>query len=300
MVPFSSRVYAQLPTERPNPRTRHIDRRGALAIARAINREDALVAAAVSRQSRAIARGMELLAACLRHKGSVVFLGAGTSGRLAVLEAAECPPTYGTTSREIRAVMAGGKSSVFRSQEGAEDDPQAGAAAVSRMGQNDAVVGIAASGITPFVRSALKAARRQGCRTILVTSNGRPPGNPAHLTIAPDVGPEVVAGSTRMKSGTAAKLVLNTLTTGTMILLGKVYDRWMVDLKPTSRTLRLRGERIVAELGRVSPARARSLFRSSGGSVKNAVVMARKELTAKQARKLLLCCGGSLRKALEL
>ena len=121
MAPFSPGVYARLPTERPNPRTRHIDRRSALGIAQAINREDALVAAAVSRQSRAIAKGMEMLAGCLRRKGCVLFIGAGTSGRLAVLEAAECPPTYGTTSREIRAVMAGGKSSVFRSKEGAED-----------------------------------------------------------------------------------------------------------------------------------------------------------------------------------
>jgi N-acetylmuramic acid 6-phosphate etherase len=300
MAPFSPTVYSRLPTERPNPRTRHIDRRSPLEIAQAINREDALVALAVSRQSRAIARGMEMLAACLRAKGTVVFLGAGTSGRLAILEAAECPPTYGTTSRDIRAVMAGGRSSVFRSKEGAEDDPKAGAKAVADLGKHDAVVGIAASGVTPFVRAALKAARRQGCGTILVTSNGHPPENPAELTIAPDVGPEVVAGSTRMKSGTAAKLVLNTLTTGTMILLGKVYDRWMVDLKPTSRKLQLRGERIIADLGQVSPARARGLFKTSGWSVKTAVVMARKDLSAPQARKLLACCGGALRKALEL
>jgi N-acetylmuramic acid 6-phosphate etherase len=167
------------------------------------------------------------------------------------------------------------------------------------LGKDDAVVGIAASGVTPFVRAALRAARAQGCRTILVTSNGRPPGNPAELTIAPDVGPEVVAGSTRMKSGTAAKLVLNTLTTGTMILLGKVYDRWMVDLKPTSHKLKLRGERIIADLGKVGPTRARALFRASGWSVKTAVVMARKDLAAAQARKLLACCEGSLRRALE-
>jgi len=296
---FSSRVYARLPTERPNPRTRHIDRRSPLGIARAINREDALVAQAVARQSKAIARGMEMLAACLKRRGCVVFLGAGTSGRLAVLEAAECPPTYGTTSRDIRAVMAGGNSSVFKSKEGAEDDPKAGAKAAAGLGPDDAVVGIAASGVTPFVRAALKAARRQGARTILVTSNGRPPDNPAEHTIAPDVGPEVVAGSTRMKSGTAAKLVLNTLTTGTMILLGKVYDRWMVDLKPTSHKLLLRGERIIADLGRTSPARARALFKSSGWSVKTAVVMTRRHLDAPQARRLLAAHEGSLRKALE-
>jgi N-acetylmuramic acid 6-phosphate etherase len=271
-----------------------------LGIAQAINREDALVALAVSRQSRAIARGMEMLAACLRRHGSVLFLGAGTSGRLAVLEAAECPPTYGTTPDEIRAVMAGGRSSVFRSKEGAEDDPQAGARAVAGLGPEDAVVGIAASGVTPFVRAALQAARQQGCRTILVTSNGNPPENPAELIIAPNVGPEVVAGSTRMKSGTAAKLVLNALTTGTMILLGKVYDRWMVDLKPTSRKLKLRGERIISELGRVAPARARALFRNSGWSVKTAVVMARRGLGGQDARLLLAGVDGSLRKALEV
>ncbi len=296
---FSSRLYAGLPTERPNPRTRHIDRRSPLAIARAINREDALVARAVGRQSRAIARGMEILSGCLRQRGSVVFLGAGTSGRLAVLEAAECPPTFGTSPRQIRAVMAGGKASVFHSREGAEDDPKAGARSVRGLGSGDAVVGIAASGVTPFVRAALKAAREQGCRTILVTSHGRPPKNPAELTISPEVGPEVVAGSTRMKSGTAAKLVLNALTTGTMILLGKVYDRWMVDLKPTSRKLRLRGERIISELGKIPLPRARALFKASGWSVKTAVLMARRKSSRKNAEKILLFSQGSLRKALE-
>lgn len=294
-----SRIYAGLPTERPNPRTRHIDRRSALGIARAINGEDALVARAVGRQCPAIAAGMQMLASCLRRGGRVVFLGAGTSGRLAVLEAAECPPTYGTSPREISAVMAGGRASVFRSREGAEDDAAAGARAVRGLGPRDALVGVAASGVTPFVRGALSAARRRGAATILVTSNGRPPDNPALLTIAPDVGPEVVAGSTRMKSGTAAKLVLNSLTTGTMVLLGKVHDRWMVDLRPTSRKLKLRGERMIADLGRVSPARARALFRASGWNVKTAVLMARKGLTAAAARRDLARRGGVLRRALE-
>ncbi len=298
MTPLPPRAYARLPTERPNPRTRHIDRRSALGIAQAINREDALVALAVGRQSRAIAQGMEMLTACLRRKGAIVFLGAGTSGRLAVLEAAECPPTYGTAPRQIRAVMAGGRSAVFRSKEGAEDNGRAGTRAVAGLDEADAVVGIAASGVTPFVRAALRAARRQGCRTILITSNESAPAGSAELTIAPSVGPEVVAGSTRLKSGTAAKLVLNALTTGTMTLLGKVYDHWMVDLQPTSRKLKLRGERIIAELGQVGPARARALFKASGWSVKTAVVMARKALTAAQARKLLAKRSGSLRQAL--
>lgn len=294
---FGAGVYARLPTERPNPRTRHIDLRTPLEIVRAINREDALVAASVGRQSRAIARGVEVVAGSLGRGGRVRLVGAGTSGRLCVLEAAECPPTFNTEAWQISAVMAGGKPSVFRSKEGAEDDPVAGAKAVRGLGAKDAVIGVAASGVTPFVRSALKRARAQGCGTILVTSNGRPPENPAEVLIAVEVGPEVVAGSTRLKSGTAAKLVLNALTTGAMIRLGKVYDHWMVDLKPTSRKLRLRGERIVADLGRVPPARAAALFKAAGGSVKTAVVMARRKVSAADARRLL-AERGSLRKAL--
>lgn len=296
---FSPGVYANLPTERSNPRTRDIDLRSPVAIVRAINAEDALVAAAVGRQAAALGRGVDMLAGCLRGGGSVLFIGAGTSGRLAVLEAAECPPTFNTAPDRIRAVMAGGRMSVFRSKEGAEDDGPAGARAVRGLGKGDAVVGIAASGVTPFVRRALASARKSGARTILVTSNGRPPENPAELLIAPAVGPEVVAGSTRMKSGTAAKLVLNTLTTGAMIRLGKVYDNWMVDLKPASRKLRLRGERITAHLGGVGPVRAAALFREAGGSVKTAVYMARKGVTAKEARQELARHGGALRRALE-
>jgi N-acetylmuramic acid 6-phosphate etherase len=292
-------AYARLPTERPNPRTRHIDLMSSLELVRAINFEDARVAAAVARQAKALARGVDLLAGSLEEGGSVLLVGAGTSGRLAVLEAAECPPTFNTPPRRIRAVMAGGRSCVFRSREGAEDDAVAGARAMKGLGKGDAVVGIAASGVTPFVRAALAAARRQGCRTILVTSNGRPPGDPAELVIAPAVGPEVVAGSTRMKSGTAAKLVLNSLTTGAMIRLGKVYDNWMVDLKPVSRKLRLRGERIIADLGGVGAGRARVLLRRAGGSVKVAVLMARRAFPSDQARRALSRHRGSLRRALE-
>lgn len=295
---FGAGVYARLPTERPNPRTRHIDLRTPLEIVRAINREDALVAASVGRQARSIARGVEVVAGALARGGRVRLVGAGTSGRLCVLEAAECPPTFNTEPWQISAVMAGGKPSVFRSKEGAEDDPVAGSRSVKGLRRGDAVIGVAASGVTPYVRAALRTARRAGCGTILVTSNGRPPENPAEVLIAVEVGPEVVAGSTRLKSGTAAKLVLNALTTGAMIRLGKVYDHWMVDLKPTSRKLRLRGERIVADLGGVPPARAAALFKASGGSVKTAVVMARLKLPAAEAR-LLLEERGSLRKALE-
>ncbi len=290
--------YARLPTERPNPRARGLDRRPVLELVRLLNAEDALVAAAVGRQARSIAQGVELIRRAIRAGGGVVFIGAGTSGRLGVLEAAECPPTFNTTPRQVRAVMAGGKFAVFRSKEGAEDDAGAGARAMDAVGSSDVVVGIAASGVTPFVRGALERAKRNGCPTILVTSNARPKGSPARVIIAPRVGPEVLAGSTRLKCGTAAKLVLNTLTTAAMIGLGKVYDHWMVDLLPSSRKLRLRGERIVAQLGRVEPARARRLLVSTKGKVKEAVVMARLGGDAAGARRRLKLAAGSLRHAL--
>jgi N-acetylmuramic acid 6-phosphate etherase len=296
---LSPGVYARLPTEQPNPRTRDIDRRSTREIVDRICAEDARVSLAVAKVAREIALGVDALAAALSHGGCVLFLGAGTSGRLAVLEAAECPPTFNTTPRQIRAAIAGGRRSVFRAKEGAEDEPKLGLQAVAKIRRGDVVVGIAASGVTPFVRAALAEAMRRGATAVLVTSNGRPHGVRADIVIAPMVGPEVVTGSTRLKAGTAAKLVLNSLTTGAMIKIGKVYDHWMVDLKPTSRKLRLRGERIVADLGRVPPARARALFRASGGSVKTAVLMARKKLSAGEARETLAAAGGALRRALE-
>lgn len=266
---------------------------------RLINKEDARVAAAVAGQAKAIARGVEALRDCYAAGGQIVFLGAGTSGRLAVLEAAECPPTFGTPAARIRAVMAGGKSSVFKAKEGAEDDQASGRSAVAKLGPRDAVVGIAASGITPFVRAALEKARARGCRTVLVTSNGRPPGRPAEIVIAPAVGPEVLTGSTRLKSATAAKLVLNALTTAAMIGLGKVYDNRLVDLKPTNHKLRLRAVRIICDLGRVESSRGERLLSEARGSVKLAVLMARGRLSAREARARLAAAGGFLRRALE-
>jgi N-acetylmuramic acid 6-phosphate etherase len=296
---LSARVYARLPTEQPNPRTREIDRRSTREIVRLIAAEDARVPLAVAKVAGEIARGVDALAGALARGGSALFLGAGTSGRLAVLEAAECPPTFNTTPKQIRAVIAGGKRSVFRAKEGAEDEPRLGLKAVAKVRRGDVVVGVAASGVTPFVRAALAEAMRRGAVAVLVTSNGKPLGVRADIVIAPMVGPEVVTGSTRLKAGTAAKLVLNALTTGAMIRIGKVHDHWMVDLKPTSRKLRLRGERIVADLGRVSPSRASALFRGSDGSVKTAVLMARRGLSADKAREALGLAGGVLRRALE-
>ncbi|OGR93386.1 MAG: hypothetical protein A2V88_06435 [Elusimicrobia bacterium RBG_16_66_12] len=298
MTLLSARAYSRLPTEQANPRTRNIDRCSTAEIVRLINEEDRRVPLAVAKVSRDIAWGVDAIASSLAEGGSILFLGAGTSGRLAVLEAAECPPTFNTSPVQIRAEIAGGPRSMFRAKEGAEDSPVLGRKSVSKVRRGDVVVGVAASGVTPFVREALAEARRRGAVALLVTSNGKPHGVTADIIIAPDVGPEVVTGSTRLKSGTAAKLVLNALTTGAMIRIGKVHDHWMVDLKPTSRKLRLRGERITADLGRVSPARARSLSRAAGGSVKLAVVMARQRLSAHEARKVLACGGGSLRRAL--
>jgi N-acetylmuramic acid 6-phosphate etherase len=295
---LSPRAYARLPTEQPNPRTRNIDRKKTLELVRLIVAEDRLVPLAVAKVSSRLAKGVDALARSLASGGSVILLGAGTSGRLAVLEAAECPPTFNTTPGQIRAVIAGGPRSVFRAKEGAEDDPVLGRRAAATVRRGDAVIGVAASGVTPFVREALIEAKKRGACTILVTSNDRH-GAKADIVIAPMVGPEVVTGSTRLKAGTAAKLVLNALTTGAMIRIGKVYDHWMVDLKPTSRKLRLRGERIVADLGRVSPAKAKALFQDSGGSVKSAVVMARKGISAAQARRALVQSNGVLRRALE-
>ncbi len=275
-----------------------MDLKGTHELIRLINREDRAVALAVGRQAAAMARAVSAIAAALAEGGRLWFFGAGTSGRLGVLEAAECPPTFGTRRGQVRAVMAGGRAAVFRSREGAEDDAGAGAAAARDCRSRDVAVGVAASGVTPFVRSALREAARRGCATVLVTSNARPPGRPARIVIAPRVGPEIIAGSTRMKCGTAAKLVLNTLTAAAMIRLGKVHDQWMVDLRPTSRKLRMRAVRLVADLGGVGPRRAESLFRRAGGSVKVAVVMARRGLGPGPARRRLAGAGQSLRRAL--
>lgn len=292
--------YRRLPTESANPAAARVDVKNSAAIVRLINREDARVPAAVAREAASIAAAVDAIVGSLAAGGRLLFLGAGTSGRLGVIEAAECPPTFGTPPSRVRAVMAGGRGSMFKAKEGAEDDAEDGAAQVRRrVRRGDAVVGIAASGVTPFVRGGLTAAKRAGCRTILITSNPKSPFRAADVVIAPRVGPEFIAGSTRLKSATAAKLVLNTLTSASFIRLGKVYDQWMVDLKPTNEKLKIRGARIVAHLGGVSARRAEALFRESGLHVKTAVVMARLGLTRAAARRRLRERGGSLRRVLE-
>jgi len=293
-------AYARLPTERDNPRSRNLDRLSPLAIATLMNREDRYVLAAVGRVRREIARAVELIAERLARGGRLVFVGAGTSGRLGVLEAAECPPTFGTRPSLVQAIMAGGRPSVFRSREGAEDRAGEARRAIRRCVKAGAVVvGISASGVTPFVRAALLEARRRKARTVLVATNPLSRvGRRADVVIAPRVGPEILAGSTRLKAGTATKMILNVLTTASMVRLGKVYANRMVDLRPTSRKLRARAERLVCQLGRVSAAEARRLLKAADGRVKVAILMARRRLSPREARRELARAGGSLRRGL--
>src|SRR5262245_30097045 len=291
--------YARLATERANRASHALDRMTPLEIARLMNREDARAVRAVGRALPAIARAVNAIVEALAHGGRLFFVGAGTSGRLGVLEAAECPPTFGTSPALVQAVMAGGRASVFRSREGAEDDPAAAARAVrARVRLGDAVVGVTAGAVTPFVRGALAAARRAGAATVLVACNPRaarlgvPRGT---ITVALDPGPEVVAGSTRLKAGTATKLVLNTLTTASMARLGRVWGNRMVDVQPRSRKLRDRALRLVAELGGVDRRRAAQALAESGDHVRLAVVVARTGWPPPRARRALRAAGDSLR-----
>ncbi len=292
--------FDRLPTERANPRSRALDRLPPAAIARLMNRADRAALGAVGRAAPAIGAVVTAVVERLAGGGRLIFVGAGTSGRLGVIEAAECPPTFNTSPRQVQAVMAGGRGAVFRSVEGSEDDARAGGRAMRRrVRRGDAVVGIAASGVTPFVRAALAEASRRGAFTALITCNPGAPRRSARVVIALRVGPEVLAGSTRLKAGTATKLALNTITTATFTRLGKVYGNRMVDLQPKSAKLRARAERLVAELGGVGRPRARRLLLEAGWSAKVAIVMARRGESASLARRRLRSARGFLGRALE-
>jgi len=296
----ATRRYARLSTERPNRASHQLDLLGARQIARLMNDEDARAVRAVGRVASRIAAAVDLIVSALGRGGRLFFVGAGTSGRLGVLEAAECPPTFGTPPRLVQAIMAGGRRAVFRSREGAEDDERAAAREIRRrVRRGDVVVGISASGVTPFVRAALRAARRRGAATALVACNAsRGRTGPARIVIDPRPGPEVLTGSTRLKAGTATKLVLNTLTTATMARLGRIHGNRMVDLQPRSRKLRERALRLVEELGGVGRHRATRALDDAGGRVRLAVVMARTGVSRADAVRLLRRAGGSLRAVL--
>lgn len=287
------------PTEQRNPRTQRIDIASSLDIVDLMNAEDASVAAVVADEREKIARAIDVLVTAFKTGGRLIYVGAGTSGRLGVLDAAECPPTFGTPPSLVTGVIAGGYAALVKSAEGAEDDVNAGAADMDTAGvtNRDVVVGIAASGTTPYVRVALTRAQTLGARTILLTC-GTPPkalAETCDVIINPVVGPEVLTGSTRLKAGTATKLVLNTLTTGAMIRLGKVYGNLMVDLMALSQKLHDRGERIVMECCAVGRAEARAAIERAGGSVKLAIVMVRKRVDAAEARRLLEAAAGFVR-----
>ena len=293
---------SRLTTEKRNVTSRDIDRRATLRIVELINAEDRKVAPAVAKERKRIAVAVDLIVERLRRGGRLFYVGAGTSGRLGVLDASECPPTFGTYPSMVQGIIAGGRRAVVRAVEGAEDSASDGAAALEKkkVKARDVVVGIAACGLTPFVRGAVARARSVKAGTIFITCAPEAKGEvAADIVINPVVGPEIVTGSTRMKAGTATKLVLNTLTTAAMIKLGKVHGNLMVDLKATSEKLRDRAERIVKEVTGISRPRARTLLRRAQGSTKVAILMHLKGLSCRDAHALLKRCNGSLRRALE-
>jgi N-acetylmuramic acid 6-phosphate etherase len=289
-------------TELRNRSSENIDQFSTQQIVDLINAEDALVPAAVARQSKQIAAAIDLIVARLKKGGRLFYVGAGTSGRLGVLDASECPPTFGVPPTLVQGIIAGGRRALVRSAEGAEDYPEDGAAAIEkkRVQAKDVVVGLAACGMTPFVHGALKKARRIRAATIFITCAPEAIEHiPAEIIINPVVGPEVVTGSTRMKAGTATKLVLNTLTTGAMIRLGKVYGNLMVDLRAVNEKLRDRSVRIVMEMTDLSRRQAQRLLDRAEGKVKAAIVMHFRRTDLAGALKILDQSEQFLRKAIE-
>jgi N-acetylmuramic acid 6-phosphate etherase len=270
-------------------------------ILRAIHREDATVARAVAGAIPAIARAVEAIVQTLNRGGRVFYVGAGTSGRLAALDAAEIPPTFGTPARKVQAVIAGGRRALTHAVEGAEDNEAQGARdlAARRLTRNDAVIGITASGATPYVLGALAYARRRGGVVIGITSNPRTPvARLAPISIVTETGPEAITGSTRMKAGTAQKMVLNMLSTTVMTRLGRVYDNWMIGVALTNRKLKQRGLRILAEASGSSVAEATRALRQSGHDLRAALIMLKSGVDARTARRRLRGAGGDLRAAL--
>jgi N-acetylmuramic acid 6-phosphate etherase len=285
-------------TEQRNPRSMRVDQMSSLEIVDLINAEDRLVAAAVSEERERIAHAIDLVVDAFRRGGRLIYVGAGTSGRLGVLDASEMPPTYRTHPDLVQGVIAGGVEALLRAQEGAEDHPEDGAAAMDdrEVDQRDFVLGIAASGTTPFVHGALGRARERGARTgfLLCTYPSEAVLQTHDVVIAPLVGPEVVTGSTRMKAGTATKMVLNMISTGAMVKTGKVYGNLMVDLQVTCQKLQDRGERILMDTLGIGRDEAVRLLDAAGGHVKTAIVMSRLSLDAAAARKRLEQAGGSI------
>src|SRR5213083_987762 len=278
--------WQSLPTEQINPATLAIDKLPPADIVEGMLNEDRKMLAAVQREKERIAVGVEMITQALRKGGRIVFVGAGTSGRLGILESAEMPVTFGTDAEMVQAIMAGGKNAIFRSKEGVEDNYEEGARSINRLRptKKDVVIGVSASGMTQFVRGALTRARRAGSKIIFVTCD---PATELQtfvdVTIAPAVGPEVIAGSTRLKAGTATKIVLNMLTTASMIRIGKTYGNLMVDVQMGSEKLRDRARRIIVIVTGLDYDEADKLLRRAHWNVKAAIVMQKGQLSFSQA-----------------
>jgi N-acetylmuramic acid 6-phosphate etherase len=287
-------------TEHRNPRTARIDLATPDEIVALMNAEDRTVADAVATQHEEIARAIMIVEGVFRGGGRLFYVGAGTSGRLGILDASECPPTFGSDPELVQGIIAGGPPAVFRSQEGAEDLPENGAAAVDErgLGDKDCLVGIAASGTTPFVRGALLRAEELGARTMVIacTPLSADVVRSVDVAIVAITGPEVVTGSTRLKAGTATKMILNMLTTGAMVRLGKTWGNLMVDLQATNLKLKDRSERILMETCGISRDDARTLLEAAGGSVKVGIVMHRTKVERDEAVKRIQEAGGLIRR----
>jgi N-acetylmuramic acid 6-phosphate etherase len=289
-------------TEQRNPRTRGLDLLSTQNLLRALNREDATVPSAVAKVIPAMARAVEIMAHALIHNGRVFYIGAGTSGRLATLDASEIPPTFGVSPKMFQAIIAGGTRALTDAVEGAEDSSSQGAndIAARRVTNRDVAIGITASGSTPYVLGALSAANKIGAATIGITSNRNSSlAKAVKILIATNTGPEAITGSTRLKAGTAQKLVLNMLSTATMVRLGRVYDNWMIGVSLTNQKLRKRGQRILQEASRASVSEAARALRQAGHDPCVALIMLKKKVTAADAQLLLSAANGNMRRALH-
>ena len=288
-------------TEQRNAASRNLDRMTAMEIVRLMNREDRKVAIAVRRELPAIAGAVDAIVNGIRRGGRLFYVGAGSSGRMGVLDAAECPPTFGTSPKLVQALIAGGRRAITHAVEGAEDSTRNGERDLraKRLSRNDVVVGIAASGTTPYVLGALKYARSRGATTVAVTSNLRMPvGRLAKIVIAPEVGPEVLTGSTRLNAGTSQKMVLNMLSTAVMARLGHVYENLMIDVVITNEKVAERALRILAEASGKRVSAAEHALRAAGHDMRVALVILKRGVGAREAKKLIAEARGDLRKAL--
>jgi N-acetylmuramic acid 6-phosphate etherase len=288
-------------TEDRNSRSHGLDKKSTLEILRIVNREDQRVAAAVRRELPRIVRAVDAIVDSLSNDGRLFYVGAGTSGRLAALDAAECPPTFGTQAESVQALIAGGARTMRGANERAEDSAASGARDLARAGvsQQDVVVGLAASGTTPYVLGAIELARRRGSITIGITSNPRSAlARRVKIAIVPQTGAEAIAGSTRLKAGTAQKMVLNLLSTTAMVRLGRVYDNWMIYVALTNKKLRRRGARILEEATGVDSSTAERALRQTGHDLPAALIMLKTGASVRVARYLLAKSGGNVRAAL--